>query len=233
MDALQPETVCSRCCQRQCSTCAHVSPGPTSTGVSRDPQIKQAAATSLCDSATSPWQAAPGSMEPGPHSLQAQGSSSACEALRQLELRFDPGLGQSGACFCASKPAPAPRPAGSPRRRCPVYSSTEDVTLRRHSDGLGKESSDVHTPASTSEDGDSPDGCHEGRARDPWGFMRLSQCDGNAHAVRQFQGDLLSLVSDIDEMMSCSGKAPAEASDTTVSDSHITRYSYDRDSACG
>ena len=219
--ASQPAPMYSRC-----SDCTHVSPGPTSAGVSRDSQYEEAAATPTYETATSPWQVAPERLEPSPHSLLAQGTTSAWEALRQLDFRFDPSIGQSGAFLCTPKPAPAAQPVGIACRKCPVHSTNEVITVRGHTEQFGKESCDVQTRTSTSEEGDCSGGCHEELAGDPWAFMRMSQCEGHVHAVKRFQGDLLSLVSDIDEMMSCSGKAPAEASDTVVSDSSTTHRSY-------
>lgn len=42
-------------------------------------------------------------------------------------------------------------------------------------------------------------------AEGAWAFMEAAACGSPPHAVKCFDGDLLSLVTDVEDMMSCSG----------------------------
>ena len=161
------------------------------------------------------------------HSLPEHGEASALEIPRQLKLRFDPSIGDSGAFLCAPQHSPLAEPMRAPCRDCQACCSQENSTPGGRCEQSGKCGGlQPCTMLITSDQGDAIGRCREELAGDPWGFMRVPQREDPVHAVRHFQGDLLSLVSDIDEMMSCSGKASMHSSDTIIGDANTPSRSH-------
>lgn len=198
-----------------CSNCTCMNPEATSAGPSVGPH-EQANRPNKHETGNCSHPLAPGSMQPSAHS---QPNARAIQSPMQLELRSDPGIGESGAFLHAPLPATVAQPVGTLCRESATQSAHDSGSLRGHSIRCGTKSCDAKIGASASEQGVSFGKCQKELAEDPWAFMRMSHSEGPKHAVRPFHGDLLSLVSDIDEMMSCSGKAPTNPSDAAISDS--------------
>ena len=130
---------------------------------------------------------------------------------RQMGLRFDPSIGASGAFVAASGLQPqAPTLAhhtrgesqivGTPQRaqRLPPESSAAPASSAEdelsHAAKCGR--SWKHATSASESD--------EGASEDPWAFMTTTPQGWPLHAARRFDGDLLSLVTDVEDMMSCS-----------------------------
>ena len=208
----------SRCHADECSKCTRMKPKAAPADPSAGPHHEQAAAPYKHTTGDCSHPLACESMQPSAPSLAA------IEAPMQLKLCFDPRIGESGAFLYAPLPAIIAQPVGRPRREFAAKSAHDSLTLRGPSARCGKDSCDVQTRESTSEQGAPSGEPQKESAEDPWAFMRLSHCEAPKHAVRPFHGDLLSLVSDVDEMMSCSGKAPTDPSDIVISDSYTAHH---------
>lgn len=226
LEATHPTVTNSRCRTEGCSNCTRMSPSAPSAGPTRGPQDEKAAASPTHENGNCPQTSPLSSMQPNADSPLAQGEPSELETTRQLELCADPKICESGAFLSSSLPGCAPQPVGTHCRECPAHSAHDSTPLRGQSDQCGGDSCGLQTHTRAAEHGNCSCKCQKEHAGDTWAFMKVSQGECPKHVVRQFNGDLLSLVSDIDEMMSCSGKARAEPSDTTVSDSSTTCCSY-------
>ena len=207
----------SRCQAEGCRKCPHINPEATSAGPCGGPKHDHAAAPDKLKTGDCSHLLAPGNMQPSAHSLP---KAAAIESPMQLGFCFDPSVGGSGALLYAPLPAPTAQPVGTPSRESATQFPHDSGTLGGHPVRCGNKSCDAQTRASSPEQGASSGERQKELAEDPWAFMGLSHCEAPTHAVRPFHGDLLSLVSGIDEMMSSSGKAPTEPSDTLLSDSY-------------
>ena len=228
LEARHPARNNSRCRTDGCSNCIRMSPGAPLAGPIRGPHDEEAAASSEHETGNCSQTSRISSMQPNPVSLPAQGEALAFETTRQPELCCDPSIHEVVQQVLAAKQtgAPAAQPVGTHCREHAAHSAHDSIALEGHSDQCKVELCGSQTRTRASEQGYSSCKCQKELAGDPWAFMSVSQDKRPKHAVRPFNGDLLSLVSDIDEMMSCSGKALAEPSDTSVSDSSNTSCSY-------
>ena len=193
--------------EHRCSTCTAQPPSgplqPGSTALQSDEQ------SSVClhQACRKCHKMGTGNILPHEHSLPEQSCTSEHSQHSRLEVRFDPSVGHAGAFLTApqshcggaqsqhacneSQPRStgvSPSSASANCQRCSGRASTGSTEQKT----VAKDP--VHYP-----------GGGVSHADDAWAFIDTAAGGCPLHAARCFDGDLLSLVTDVEDMMSCSG----------------------------
>lgn len=197
----------SRHSREACSSCIPVSPAAQSgflRSLSASDEMAPAHQHQSCQySQTNDASSAQPNMQSTLPDCQAW----ALDTCTQPRLRFDSSVGQAGAFVHASQPANVAQPVDHQCQDRQAQSTQKCSTAGRPSETAESQSENSHLCKQGREQAPA-DGKHqEDISDDPWAFMRLSQQQCPVHAMRRYQGDLLSLVTDIDDMMSCSGRS--------------------------
>ena len=140
------------------------------------------------------------------HKLPARSNPLYEHSPRQAGLRFDLSIGETEALAqvlelrllaehllsAHIQRCPVCKPVNSSEQQaaCADPACTDNEEPRKHCEQAAHP---VQAGGQTSED--------------PWAFLKMPRQEGAVHAARRFDGDLLSLVTDIDDMMSCSGRS--------------------------
>ena len=194
----------------RCSECANMSSSAFTAGCSNlpaeaglAPQCRHRACRCTC---TAHCTAA----QPMQHKFPARPNPLYEDSPKQAELRFDPSFGETGAIAqvldvrllaehllsAHIQRCPVCKPANSSEQQaaCADPACTDDEEPRKHCEQAAHP---VQAGRQTSED--------------PWAFLTMPRQEGAMRAAKRFDGDLLSLVTDIDDMMSCSGRSTSSS----------------------
>ena len=196
---MQPERSCSTCTAQPPS--ALLQPGSTASQSDELPSVCLHQACRTCQELDM------GNILLHAHSLQEQSWTSERSPHSRLEVRFDPSVGHAGAFLTAPQShgggAQSQHACSKSQSRSTGLSpSSASANCQRCSRRAGTGSTEQNILAKDSIQGS---GGGVSNAEDAWAFMDAAAGTSPLHAVRCFDGDLLSLVTDVEDMMSCSG----------------------------
>ena len=196
---MQPQQKCSTCTAQPPS--APLQPGSTT---SRSDELSSACLHQACRRCQ---ELDTGNILLHEHSLLEHSWTSKHSPHSRLEVRFDPSIGHAGAFLTASQPhhGRAQSQHACTKSQSPstgVSAPSASANCQRCSGRTSTVSTEQYKLA---KDPIQSPGEGVSDAEDTWAFMDAAAGECPLHAVRCFDGDLLSLVTDVEDMMSCSG----------------------------
>ena len=193
------------CPEQRCSTCTAqplcAPPQPGNTGLQSD----YLASVCLHQACRKRQELDPGDILSHEHSLPEQPRTSEHSPYSRLEVHSDPSVEHAGVCLTAlqakSPEAQSQRTSTKSQSGSTGVSAPASANCKRHN---GRASTGSPERKTLARDPIPSPGGGVSNAEDAWALMDAAAGGCRLHAVRRFDGDLLSLVTDMEDMMSSS-----------------------------